>query len=162
MMTKTWNCPLNCHHLGVFRFSVNAFFPTVCKIGLLDWIWQFCSSRLSVLDSEWFMKIYWQKWNIVLIIILFLFIYFCYLQTVFFFFSILVLQAPAQHDLKVRSESHHFFFLHLVRTAASLTKYNLLHAVCIQLEHTTSSWPCVLIADKSLAWNFDIKMLSDI
>lgn len=93
----------------------------------------------------------------------FIFIYLFLLPSnSFVFFSILVLQAPAQHDLKVRSESHHFFFLHLVRTAASLTKYNLLHAVCIQLEHTTSSWPCVLIADKSLAWNFDIKMLSDI
>lgn len=161
MMTKTWNCPLNCHHLGVFRFSVNAFFPTVCKIGLLDWIWQFCSSRLSVLDSEWFMKIYWQKWNIVLIIILFLFIYFCYLRTLFFFFFFNPGPAgpcPAWFKGAFRITS---FFLFTFSTYCSFP-YKVQSVACIQFEHTTSSWPCVLIAVKSLAWNFDIKMLSDI
>ncbi len=38
----------------------------------------------------------------------------------------------------------YFCFLLVAHTAAALIKYIVLHAVCIQLEHTTSSWKCTL------------------
>lgn len=64
----------------------------------------------------------------------------------------------ARKRLKMCSESHTFSFCF---TAAALTNYILLHAVWIQLGHTTSSQQCIWNFDPlapitvaALAWNF--------
>ncbi len=47
-------------------------------------------------------------------------------------------QTCKTNETKAAFQIAYFFFLPLVRTAAALTKYVLLHTVCIQLGHTTS------------------------